>query len=111
MQVKNAAKQARSDTLFDNVGSGDGTGTTFEEVADAVLASIPETAEIVEAHDRPGLWRSPPYSRRYASIGTDRLDPWLVPARDGTHTAAAVPLYDHSSIYWSGRDCEFCARE
>ena len=47
-QVKNAAKQARSDTLFDNVGSGDGLGVTFEGVTADILASVPETAEVVD---------------------------------------------------------------
>ena len=47
-QVQNAAKQARSDTLFDNVGSGDGLGITFEGVTEEVLSSIPETAEVVD---------------------------------------------------------------
>jgi hypothetical protein len=79
MQIKNAAKQARSDTLFDNVGSGNGMGITVEEVSDAVLASIPETAEIVDMGTTTAL-----------DFGAHHLIPEGTPASEQTGSTLGV---------------------
>ena len=48
-QVKNAAKAAAEQGLFDNTGSGNGSANTLEKVSQELLQTVPATAEIASS--------------------------------------------------------------